>query len=482
MSTILDDLEDALLSRRTIRVAVCGAGNCGKTVFLTSLLNHLLCRDPDFAPDGWRIVRAERDGDTGAIPPFPYPESRATFVSGDRWPAKTKGVSLARIVLRLERADGRRFRRERILELLDLPGERVADLSMRGRTYPDWCRLLAEALADAPSYAAYLARCRAILDAMPRDAGRGSEAAAAARTAILSAYREHLLAALRSYSPIVVPSVAILAPDGSTVPSRTELSDAELRAELAAAPLGADAERPFAPLPPEAAAEGSAAARTFASNYRAYVREAVDPLAEWLESADRLCHLVDVLGVLNGGPQAYNGAQRLARTVLGLLPTPNRANRILHWLTERFLTHVDDAVLVATKADCVLADADGQRNRFAGLLEQMLGPALDELDLPPGRRHACVCAAVRSTEPAPDDPRALVGRFVDAAGGVPAYRRFHPAEPPARWPASAEWRVGGFPDPSESGLVPPAFDARLDAAPPQIGLGRISRILLGRTR
>ena len=71
MSSILDRLEETLLSRRTVRVAVCGAGNCGKTVFLTSLLNHLLCRDPDFAPEGWRVVRADLDAATGPFPPFP---------------------------------------------------------------------------------------------------------------------------------------------------------------------------------------------------------------------------------------------------------------------------------------------------------------------------------------------------------------------------------------------------------------------------
>jgi len=482
MSSILDRLEETLLSRRTVRVAVCGAGNCGKTVFLTSLLNHLLCRDPDFAPEGWRVVRADLDAATGPFPPFPYHPSRATFAAGDRWPAKTKGASLARIALRLERVDGRGWRRERTLELLDLPGERVPDLSMRRRPYPEWCRAFADALADAPSYGVYLSRCRAVLDALPADAGAGSESFLAARAAVLSAYREHLLASLRSYSPIVVPSVAILAQDGSTVPSRRGLPEAELRAELAAAPLGADAERPFAPLPPEAAAGGSALARAFAANYRSYARETVDPIAAWLESADRLCYLVDVLGVLNAGPQAYNGAQRMGRTVLGMMPAPNRSNGLLGLLTGLFSMHVDDAILVATKADCVLPEGDGQRNRLAGLLERMLGPALDEIELPPGRRHVCVCAAVRSTDPDPDDPRALVGRFVDAAGGTPAYRRFRPAEPPARWPASAQWTAGGFPDPSESGLVPPAFDARQDEAPPQIGLGRIARILLGSMR
>ena len=129
-----------------VRVAVCGAGNCGKTVFVASLLEHLRNHDPArFDLRGWRVVSAEALAPADGFPEFPLAACRAALCGArPDWRAKTGTASLARFRVALRRGASRR---SFVLEMLDLPGERLADVAfMSGRGYGGWCDALGRAL------------------------------------------------------------------------------------------------------------------------------------------------------------------------------------------------------------------------------------------------------------------------------------------------------------------------------------------------
>ena len=78
------------------RVGVVGLYSAGKTVLLTSLINHLQDHDPDRFPLGTpetrlrKFVTHKPDDGWDA---FNYAGSRDALVHGGRWPAKTRDRS-----------------------------------------------------------------------------------------------------------------------------------------------------------------------------------------------------------------------------------------------------------------------------------------------------------------------------------------------------------------------------------------------------
>ena len=126
-----------LTGREHIRVAVIGTKGSGKTVFLTALTNHLRNHDKKRLDlKGWSVTNLECDGgNTGGMPSFQYAKAREQLSRGE-WPDNTRSLSVVRLKLRLEKTVGKKTKRRTvILELLDLPGEWVADLSMVGRSF-----------------------------------------------------------------------------------------------------------------------------------------------------------------------------------------------------------------------------------------------------------------------------------------------------------------------------------------------------------
>src|SRR5689334_18242828 len=108
---VLDKLPSltARLRSRTIRLAVTGLSQSGKTAFITSLVFNLLgaVRRPAGPPfrraaAGRRILSAQLlSPEAGAVPPFPVQETVAAL-AGDppHWPASTTDLRRANLRLR----------------------------------------------------------------------------------------------------------------------------------------------------------------------------------------------------------------------------------------------------------------------------------------------------------------------------------------------------------------------------------------------
>ena len=140
--------------RHQRRVAVVGPARAGKTVLLTSLINHLKHHHPDHQfclgrngqnPElSFDCELAVGDG----FARFPYEDHRHQLHGNRWWPVKTKGVS--RFHFRYYRSDWHLSYGE--LDLIDFPGDRVVDLMMAGRGFGDWSGRILEALGQG-SYA-----------------------------------------------------------------------------------------------------------------------------------------------------------------------------------------------------------------------------------------------------------------------------------------------------------------------------------------
>ena len=119
------------------RVGVVGLYNAGKTVLLTSLINHLQDHDPDRFPLGGRDTSVRK---FELLPPDPgwaafnYAGYRDALVHDGRWPEKTRDRS--QFVCQFERSDWTFS--DCLLKLYDLPGERIADAAMLGRDFAEW--------------------------------------------------------------------------------------------------------------------------------------------------------------------------------------------------------------------------------------------------------------------------------------------------------------------------------------------------------
>ena len=233
--SIYRSIWETISGEERIRVAVLGSKGSGKTVFLTSLANHLLNHDPARCPlNGWTVTPVEGDlaagPDADGIPLYPYADARKSLADGV-WPHKTKDWSVLRLALRLR--NGKR-RRDVLLEVLDLPGERVADFPMLGRSYREWCEWMGHAFGGVfGSSDPYKAYCRAA-------------ASAADQAGLFAAYRRFLAEEYAACSLSLTPSTVKL---GRDAVSRAGGSADEFLANIADVPLGLDAERQFVPLP-----------------------------------------------------------------------------------------------------------------------------------------------------------------------------------------------------------------------------------------
>jgi predicted YcjX-like family ATPase len=120
------------------RVGVIGLQGSGKTVLLTSLINHLRSHEParfkvaggkvQFDPLSFQEEKVEPEWEGKE---FPYESYRAHFAQGV-WPAKT--LDSHQFICQFGTTDGVKSR----LILYDMPGERLADIVMHKFSYDVW--------------------------------------------------------------------------------------------------------------------------------------------------------------------------------------------------------------------------------------------------------------------------------------------------------------------------------------------------------
>ncbi|MDB5313469.1 MAG: hypothetical protein JWO38_7671, partial [Gemmataceae bacterium] len=390
-----------LIDRR--QVGVLGIQQAGKTTLITSLIHHLRDHHPADFPLGdgsWRVKFVSALENENGIPRFEFRKHRDQL-QNRRWPSKTRAVSEYRC--RLEFSGGPLpYRLENALgltelSLVDIPGERMADLGMLGTAYDRWSDLVLEFLDGQYEYQV---ESRGFVEML--EGGRPLTAAA-----VVAEYKRTLARLVFKHVPLITPSTLLVTADGQYVP--TEIRRARDPAALARAHLtGLEPGCEFAPLSEAARTANPAVATEFEGHYTRYRDELVRPLAATLFACDQLVVLIDPTTLLAGGVGVYNRCLQILDQVLKCL-APGRTD----WTTGtdavlRFLTggrarltdlfsvpSVTRIAVVVGQADKVHHDDQDKLGRLARL---MIEPRIEDvLAGKPMRVEYFVCSAVFSS-------------------------------------------------------------------------------------
>jgi predicted YcjX-like family ATPase len=446
------------------RVGVVGLYSSGKTVLLTSLINHLQDHDPDrfpFGEPGTHLRRfTVKEPDRGWTP-FNYSGHRDALVNYGRWPSKT--TDRAEFVCQFERSDWRFS--DCLLKLYDLPGERIADAGMLGRDFTGWSERMLHLFVNDTTYRT----CSApFLEAIKKPGVTEAE--------LLGTYRLALANLILSYKPLITPSTFLLDLKGQ--PARPAAPE-----ELAAARhCGTDADTQFCPLPADLRQHGTELFETFSHRYGLYVERVVVPTIAAFRSCTALIVLVDVTMLMAGGVGMYDDNKQIVRDLFDVLsPGENKVfGPLARGLSKVFLPHewrpgwITRVAFCAPKMDLV---HPRDRDRMLLLMRRMVERFATDRD---GLRYEFFnVSSVVSTKalPAgPGDPRVLVGTPLRGADGrkVPpaGEQRFTTAELPDDWPL--EWPPGRYAFPE----VYPKMPARKDYPPDQVNLDKLATFVI----
>ncbi|WP_439542722.1 YcjX family protein [Hyphomicrobium sp.] len=334
----------------SLRLGVTGLSRAGKTVFITALIRNLTQggRLPFFAPAAeGRLVSAHLDPQPDDhVPRFDY-EGHIGALSADPpdWPESTRRISEVRVALTFESAHPLRRAlglRRLNLDIVDYPGEWLLDLALLDQSYAAWSRDALErtrlGAADGPArdWLAYA-------DAVDANAAEDEQVALDGARRFI-----HYLLETRRQS-----KVATLGPGRFLMPGELEGSPL-LTFFPIALPEGSPIER------------GSLAAM-MARRYDSYVQHVVRPFfRDHFSRLDRQIVLVDVLGALNGGPDAIRELERTLSSVLTAF-RPGLASWLQSLIGAR---RIDRLLFAATKADHIHHTSHDRLERILTLLTE----------------------------------------------------------------------------------------------------------------
>ncbi len=437
--------DPGFLTRRR-RIAITGLAATGKTVFLTTLINHLKYHDASqFRLFGEAVTAklfTEKDLNDG-LERFDHSVHAKAMQTG-RWPQKTVDVS--------SYACGFKTNYHWVdyqVEFLDWPGERIADVSMYKCDYAAWSDHLLKywEVEEERRYehvAPYLA-------ALQQD--RLSEAS------ILVEFRLALARSILGYNPFISPSCFLLGRDGR----RLRGTSAEQLADTGIAGLSNDAQ--FAPLPKEVRKRQTELAAMFAQRYAQYREQVICSLVGGLAGCNRLIVLLDIPAILASGVGMLNdNCEMVEQMLAGFDARAGLTKRLIKRLWEAVAPAmwmwpgIEKIAFVANKADLVAGPVN--RDNMLGLLKEMLRSVVSKID---GVEIGYfVASAVNSTKHAPDqsdDGNRLIGKPLHDEQG----RRLPPSAPeqsfctssvPKTWP-ERRWLSGEFTFPDVYPALPP---------------------------
>ena len=382
MATLLTDLTDQTgdalraasayvddLTTPTLRLGVTGLSRAGKTVFITALV-HALTTGSAAPPvgavalAGFRAFLEPQPDDD--VPRFAYEEHVAALTgSPSAWPDSTRHISQLRVTLEWEARDWFRrtagIQRRLHLDIIDYPGEWLADLGLLEQDYASWSAHASKLAQEAPKAPARdaLITFQASLSARADD----HEQLALEGARLFTAYLAEQKQAGR-LAPSAGPGRFLMPGDYEGSPLLT-----------------------FFPAPADAGAVRSLLERRFESYKTTIVRPF---FTKHFSRIDRQIVLVDVLGALNlGSPAVLEMENALERALHAF--RPGRES----WLGRLLGQRIDSILFAATKADHL-----HKRNhpRLRAILAKLVDRAQARADEAGARISFAALAALRTTE------------------------------------------------------------------------------------
>lgn len=355
----------------TLRLGVTGLSRAGKTIFITSLIQHLL--DPRkmsaFSPYGeGRFIGAQLvEHPDKTTPRFAYEQHTKNLQDTPPvWPNSTRQISQIRIALKFESAGflpslgGPSIMH---LDIVDYPGEWLLDLPLLSQSYDEWAtdalgRMSANPTPEAQKFLKALEKIDSDTKADEGTAERLSEL-----------FKAHLVAARHDKYAL------------STLPPGRFLMPGDLEGAPALT---------FAPLPADTLS-GSALSQMMQRRFEAYKADVIRPFyRDHFARLDRQIVLVDALRALNAGPHAVSDLETALTSVLKSFRLGK--NSPWNWLVAR---RIDKVLFAATKADHV---HHTNHNRLEKILSRLLGRAAHRAQFSRTVTKSLAIASVRATK------------------------------------------------------------------------------------
>ena len=388
----------------TYNIGVIGIGGSGKTVFLMSLIDHIMNHEPDrfkLTPQkrnavSSRVIRAKvsqveisqpkENSPIDSDNRFPYEQYRKRLVDQNGWPQKTR--DWAQSSLSFRRSD---WRSTIDLNLFDFPGERFADSSMLDCAYAEWSdRTLEHLRIEEPKNAA---------DFLHLQVATGQTAPD--EKALIDTYRLALAKMVNAFRPFITPSSFLLSDKGYQ-PKHNQADEEMLNTCF----CGQSVDKQFVPLGSELRAKNPDLVKKFTAHYGEYRKNVLGKVFNRLRQCNGLIVLVDIPEIICSGVNRLNDCEQIIGQVLKAAnPGAGLLYRGLETATGLILpsswqfNHIERIVFAATKSDLVRYCDQG---RLRDLLHQLVHKAKRNLN--DGVKTKCVtCAAINSTEMVNDE-------------------------------------------------------------------------------
>ena len=314
----------------TLRLGVTGLSRAGKTVFITSLIHHLLERRhlPFFEPfTSGRLIDAYLEPHPDDLwPRFDYEGHLKSLTNTPpTWPEGTKNIAQLRLTL-IYQSDKFPYRHlgpsKLHIDIIDYPGEWLLDLPLLKADYQTWSKnadQFAQQHRALESAKTWLAALEQTDPTAPLNEAQAKTLSDQFRAFLQSIRRE------TKNQPTLPPGRFLMPGDLEGAPA------------LTFAPLRVSS----SPIPPESLAG------LMARRFEAYKSQIVTPFYhQFFTRLDRQIILVDALEAINTGKEEVSALKTCRSSILkSFNPGAN------HWLTSIWNKKIDRLVFAATKAD-----------------------------------------------------------------------------------------------------------------------------------
>lgn len=452
------------------KIGIVGFADSGKTVLLTSLINHLdehVPRNFSLGKGGMAQVLNFKElslpkdslGET-----FPSSKYRKYLVEKKGWPEKTC-VSYELLCSFTLKEDEKMIEYE--IHFFDFPGERTSDVAIAEcNDYAVW----------SDGILGYYKEDRCLSDEIIKYR-KASEETSATLSGILKNYRQYLAKRSLAFRPVVTPSTFLLNEKGRQ-PDSMNLAGTGVSGLMPTVPGG---DRQFAPLSALARAEHPEIARLFELHFTAYRNEVVLPVFSRLQDCNSLLIMFDIPGILVTDVERYNDIREsLNRFTNYLIDTRRKGLPSILWGPG----NLDRVAFAAAKLD--LVHKDDQKN-MESLLEEMSRKFVQNLSSIHKKikvQYFTFSAIDSTTTPTGKTrEREVNGRVKERemfgiphrSGGKQDKCSFWVSAVPENWPE--KWARGYF----RYEAVDPVVPSNIQKAPEQINLNRLFSFLIGMT-
>ncbi len=354
---------------KTIKVAVTGMSQSGKSVFITSLINQLLANDKlPYLNEKIRKKFVAR-----LLPPdanykrFDYYSKLKEFQKDDpSWPKATKEIS--KTTLQLEfKSDYKLFENKIVnIELIDYPGEWLLDLSMLDKSFEEWSSdtlSLAQTKKRAQYSQSFFTQIDEY-DLYKKDNDIQKD------EILFDSYNEYLKLLYYNHFSFIQPGRFLEPGD-----------------------LSGDPMLHFTPLPqvPQGVVVDKNSIYTrFKKRYERYVNDVVKRLyLEHFKHFDTQIILVDLIKTLEYGRYSFDDMALAFEHILKSFTYGSNS-----FLSSLFDLKIDHVIFAATKADYIPRD---QHHTLMTILNELIGSLKKELDVAHIQSEVTLISSVKST-------------------------------------------------------------------------------------